>query len=214
MVNLPDGIPLPMSKLPLNKVGYPVPWFVAYIDGEPDFRVIRRDGIAIAYNNNLCWVCGESMGQGLQAFVIGPMCAVNRTSAEPPCHITCARWSAKACPFLAQPKMVRRDRGIDHALVAGTMIERNPGVTLVWPTRRGVFFPFGDGSGKPDGVLFNIGDPVRDPEWYGQGRAATREEVLTSIDTGVPILRGYCDNDDDLAVLGEQVAKAMLLVPA
>ena len=106
-IDMPGRIAL----LPRNKVGYPVPWFVATINGQPDFRVIRTDGIQIALKRGLCWVCGVPfLRQEDRAFTIGPMCAVNRVSAEPPSHRDCAVYSAMACPFLATPNMVRRDR--------------------------------------------------------------------------------------------------------
>src|SRR5712691_10615834 len=76
-----------ITRLPRNKVGYPVPWFAARIDGQPDFRVIRPGGIQIALRQKLCWTCGiPFLRQEDRAFVIGPMCAVNRVSAEPPSH--------------------------------------------------------------------------------------------------------------------------------
>ena len=107
-------IPMPprVAVLPVNKAGYPVPWFVdrdADVNGQPDFRYAdpRKLDRAIAYS--LCWVCGQRRGVHA-SFVIGPMCSVNRVSAEPPCHLDCAIYSARACPFVANRKMVRRDR--------------------------------------------------------------------------------------------------------
>jgi hypothetical protein len=35
------------------------------------------------------------------SFVVGPMCGINRNSAEPPSHKECAQWSARNCPFLS-----------------------------------------------------------------------------------------------------------------
>src|SRR5262245_13722710 len=101
----PDLPPLPdyMKSLKLDHRGYPVPWFVDWINGKPDFRVVRPDGPGIAHRKHLCWVCGKSRHTRLAAFVIGPMCAVNRISAEPPSHLECATFAATACPFLTHP---------------------------------------------------------------------------------------------------------------
>lgn len=33
-------LPRRMAELPTDHIGRPVPWFVAWIDGKPDFRVI------------------------------------------------------------------------------------------------------------------------------------------------------------------------------
>lgn len=211
MPEFPDWMPVGISKLPVNKVGYPIPWFV-HIDerGVPDFRIIRAHGLSTAVTQHLCWVCGELL-VGMQAFLIGPMCAVNHTSAEPPSHLACARWSALACPFLANPEQVRRDRGIDKHRVAGQMIERNPGVTLVWQVRQRDWQMFSDGNG---GVLFDIGEP-RATEWYARRRAATREEVIHSIDTGIPLLRDMAEQEgpDAMAELDRLYGRALELVP-
>src|SRR5882762_5069144 len=95
----PGMPPLPdrMKKLPLDSRGFPVPWFVAWMkdghpskrgDGDPDFRVIFPGAVAAAAKQDICWLCGEKLGVH-KAFVIGPMCAVTRTTSEPPCHLDC-----------------------------------------------------------------------------------------------------------------------------
>ena len=111
MTPVDPGIEMPsrIARLPTDR-GFPVPWFVAWIDGKPDFRVIAPGRVAEAVNKGKCWVCGGTLF-GTRAYVVGPMCAVNRTSAEPPSHRDCARYSAKACPFLSRPTMRRRDAG-------------------------------------------------------------------------------------------------------
>ena len=129
-----------------------------------------------------------------RTFVIGPMCAINRTSAEPPNHTACAVWSVKNCPFLTRPRMVRREDdelNVDKcaAFVAGEMIPRNPGVTLLWTTR--TYSIFRDPAGKP---LIEIGDPSA-VAWYREGRTATRAEVEESITTGLPFLLAACEKE-------------------
>lgn len=180
-----DLPPLPerMRGLPVDERGYPVPFFVAYIDGKPDFRVMDSAKYRDAIRFRKCWLCGGPLGR-FATFVAGPMCGVNRTSSEPPSHLECARYAACACPFLTRPKATRRDAGmpIEKKIVGGVSIDRNPGVALLWTSRS--FFMFGDGRG---GRLFNMGDPAS-VEWYAEGRPATREEVVTSIESGLPIL--------------------------
>lgn len=213
MTELREGLPpLPsrMWKLPVDARGYPVPWFVKWIDGKPDFRVADGEKMRQALYGGRCWVCGERVGK-YKTFVIGPMCAVNRVSSEPPCHLDCATFSAIACPFLKLPKAQRRDANIPEAAVnpAGEMIRRNPGVTLLWTTLS--YKLFNDGNG---GILFNIGDPV-DAAWYAESRKATRAEVLESINSGLPILREMAERQspDALYQLGKQTGDAMLLLP-
>lgn len=209
----PPREPTAIRGLPRDRHGRPVPWFV-HVDehGAPDFRVIRRGGIGEAMRRGLCWVCGTLRGREA-AFVIGPMCAVNRISAEPPSHRECAKYSADACPFLSVPAMKRRERGLpeDRVDPPGVAIMRNPGVACVWFSR-GVTV-----ERVPRGVLFNIGEPSR-VLWRAQGRAATRAEVLASIDSGYPLLQDACQRDRDpeqsLAMLDGQREVAMRYLPA
>lgn len=210
----PD-LPAFMRALPVDKRGYPVPWFVPWVDGVPIFPAMDPNKRRRAWGQRLCWVCGQKIGR-VQAFVIGPMCAVNRTSAEPPCHLQCARFSARNCPFLTNPAMKRvgdsyKGQALDLENAAGEMIARNPGVTLVWQTLKAGVFPDGKGS-----YLFNIGKP-HSVEWFAHGRAATRDEVTASISSGVPFLRDLAMQDDEpgaaLVELGERLHDAMQLVP-
>lgn len=208
-------MPAQIGRLPRNKAKYPVPWFVAFLDGVPDFRVIRPAGIQQALAQKLCWVCGlPFQRQEDRAFVIGPMCAVNRVSAEPPSHRDCAVYSATHCPFLTTPNMTRRERRMPEGAAnpAGTMIRRNPGVALVWMTGYKSWSVFDDGDG---GTLFNIGEP-KAALWFAHGREAARAEVLASIDSGLPILREMAEEEspDAVAELERMHERALELVPA
>ena len=211
-VRYPD-LPSRMRKLPVDHRGFPVPWFVAWIHGKPEFPVADGRKFEIARRDDRCWVCGGALGR-VRAFVIGPMCAVNRTSSEPPSHLECARFSARHCPFLTKPRMKRVNGDtVPHGtqVPAGTMISRNPGVTLVWTTLRYATWP--DGRG---GTLFDIGKP-HSVEWYREGREATRAEVEESISTGLPILEDMCRQDPDspgaFAELARRTEAAMKLLP-
>jgi hypothetical protein len=50
-------------------------------------------------------------------------------------------------------------------------------------------------------------------EWYREGRAATRAEILESIDSGMPILRAASEIDDSGEALDVQYKVAMRLLP-
>lgn len=208
--------PTRVLALPRDRRGYPVPWFVAWIDSgsgrEPDFRVIAPGKIDQAITRQLCWICGTRI-TGNYTFVIGPMCAVNRISAEPPSHRDCAIFAARACPFLARPGMRRRESNIpDEARnPAGIMIRRNPGVALVWVTKS--YRLVADGRG---GTLIEVGKPAA-TLWYAEGRPATRAEVMASIESGLPALREVATQSGepaDLALLDAQLDAALTLVPA
>ena len=100
-------MPASMRELRVDSRGYPVPWFVAWVDGQPIFPALDARKVMLAWKNRLCWVCGKPLAR-MSAFVIGPMCAINRISSEPPSHLYCARFSAIHCPFLSRPKMKRQ----------------------------------------------------------------------------------------------------------
>lgn len=213
-VEMPERV----AKLPTDDKGRPVPWFVAWTDGKPDFRCVDARKIPIAYTKHLCWICGEKLGRYL-AFTIGPMCAINHIASEPPSHKECAIYAAQACPFLTTPKMHRRTSDLPEGVTdpAGMILRRNPGVTLVWITES--FEPIAvprDNGGLP-GLLFVVGEPTM-LLWFCEGRPATREEILESINSGLPILREAANMDPEpeecLAALERQYQKTLQLVPS
>lgn len=206
-------LPARIARLPIHR-GYPVPWFVAWIDGEPDFRVIGENKIPNAHNHRMCWICGELLGSFL-AFTVGPMCAVNRISSEPPSHRECAEFAAIACPFLTRPHMVRREAGMPDGVkdAAGFGLKRNPGVAMVWVTKSYTV------KRVDNGVLFVMGDP-RSVECYAEGRKATPEEISRSVDTGIPLLMEGIEEEEPhrrekgIRVLNARIAEARRLLGA
>ncbi len=170
-----------------NRQGYVIPFFVADQSGaHPDFRAPGRD-----------------------AFVIGPMCAINRVSADPPSHQECAEYSVRVCPFLLRPQMRRREQGLPplEEATAGIALARNPGVALIWTTARWHL------EKVEGGWLFDfIGEPSA-VSWWSQGRPATRSEVLASVDSGMPQLRALCEDAQDHADLDGRYQRALALLP-
>jgi hypothetical protein len=189
---------------PISDTGYPVPWFVAWIDGKPDFRIADGEKRVRALRRDLCWLCGQTLGRH-KAFVLGPMCAINRTTVEPPCHRECAEYSIKACPFLTKPRMRRNDvdRPTEAVEPGGVMIMRNPGCTLLWMTRTYRIF-HADG-----GDLIKIGEP-NEIVAYAEGRLATRDELNASITSGLPLLAEAAAHDgpEGMSELNQRIAQA------
>lgn len=206
----PD-LPGKMRRLPVDHRGFPVPWFVAWVDGEPCFPVADGRKFNEALEKDLCWVCGGSLGR-LAAFVIGPMCVVNRTTSEPACHPECARFSARNCPFLTKPRMKRvGEENLPCGTVdgAGVPIKRNPGCAAVWITKhRGKPFATPDG-----GFLIDIGEPYS-VEWYANGTDADRATVIESIQSGVPLLLELVDGIESGMELMRRLAAAGDMLPA
>lgn len=205
-------IPEKMKRLPISAAGYPVPWFVATTPstGERDFRVADEEKMYMAVKRSLCWLCGQQLGVH-KAFVLGPMCSITRTISEPPCHLECAEYAVKACPFLTMPRM--RRNGVDlpeeHVPAAGLGLKRNPGACAVWVTLS--FKVFREGRG----ILFTVGDPEK-VTWFANGRTATRAEVEESIRTGMHHLEELAEAEGPEAEqeLAARVRVAEALLPA
>ena len=190
----PVPIPQKMKHLPIDpKWNLPIPWFVAWIDGKPHFPVVDGAKWMRAVTHDLCWICGKSLTNN-PVFVIGPMCGVNRVSAEPPCHLCCAVYAAQACPFLSTPGMKRMDvSGLGAVEAAGFGLKRNPGCCGVSITTSYEIF------NAHNGPLIRIGEPIH-VNWFAEGRSATREEIQASITSGLPSLMEMAEQDGPEAV--------------
>lgn len=201
-------MPPEIAGLPRDKRGYPIPAFVEYVKGEPDFRIMKLRHLIRCIKQNVCWICGMKMGKR-KWFTIGPMCCINRVSAEPPSHRLCAQFAVKNCPFLARPMAKRNERDMDElgAVQAGIGIDRNPGVAAIWETRDYKLFQAGDGW------LFEIGEP-KNVSFWREGRTATRTEILESVRTGLPFLQEAAETDGEpgLRALVEQTNRFRALV--
>jgi hypothetical protein len=206
--NLP-AMPERIRRLRISSKGYPAPYFVADVDGVPDFRVVDPVKLYKAVEEHRCWICGDELGVNL-TFTIGPMFAINRASAEPPSHKECAEWSARVCPFLLMPKTVRRDANLPDQTTqpAGIMVERNPGVTLLWTTKK--YKPVRAGNG----VLLRIGEP-HDTTWYAEGRLATHEQVMEAMESEVTMLGEMAQQEgqESMEALVDMYIKALTFVP-
>lgn len=208
-----EPFPRRLAKLPIDARGYPVPFFVAWIDGRPDHRVQDREKFVQAISARLCWICGEPLGRYL-AFPIGPMCAINRVTSEPPAHRECAEWSIRNCPFLSNPRQVRRleDHAPEVGPAPGHGLMRNPGVICLWITRGYEVFRAHAGE---HGALITVGEP-EEVTWWTDGRAATRAEVEESIAGGLPNLTAIARLEGPYALeaLGQAVQRAQRYLPA
>jgi hypothetical protein len=182
-----DLPPLPknISRLRVDPDrGYPVPWFVKWIEGKPEFRLADRQKLFVAVRTYRCWICGRAMKRNRPvAFVGGPIMAINRTSSEPPSHRDCAIFAAQACPFLAKPNMIRRVDGLPPETEAqpGTLIKRNAGIVLIWMTTDHKVLKF------EDGFLFHTGAPTEILA-YREARIADQAELRDALDEALPLM--------------------------
>jgi hypothetical protein len=206
----PDLPPVPnkLRQLPIQR-GYPVPWFVAEVNGVYDFRIADSDKLALAIEENRCWLCGSKLGSHV-VFTIGLMCSINRISAEPPSHLECAEFGVKACPFLNQTQAKRRENDLPDMLAEppGVFLQRQPEVILTWVTKKYSFF---EDNG---GILFNLGNPYS-VKWWHEGRKATKEEIMAAFELGYPSLHEMAVSEGQIAVweIESGYKKALELIP-
>ncbi|MEW2568407.1 hypothetical protein [Streptomyces sp. NPDC047070] len=172
-------LPGRLARLPRDRHGRLVPWFVGYVDGVPDHRVIRPGGVPEAVRFRLCFLCGGQLG-AYSSFVVGPMCVINRVAAEPPAHRTCAEYAVQACPFLITPNMRRRPDLPEGSIEPEGMQKNNPGTGVVWTTR--------SWEQMRQRQLITFGDPT-EVTWWTEGRRATRDEASTALAEGLGRLR-------------------------
>lgn len=211
MTYRPGLPPLPqrMRALPLSDKGYPVPYFVAHVDGAYNFLVADARKQVICLQQNRCWICGQTLGV-FKVFVVGPMAALNRISSEPPSHLECAEYAVAACPFLLYPKAKRRELegSVQSVAPPGVLMEHNPGVMLLWTTKKHepLF-----GSRQPG--LIQLGDPTT-ATWYSAGHKASRQQAEAALAFAKGELAKHCDDDPrQLAMLDERVERLRKLLP-
>lgn len=204
---LPE-LPARVKKLPIDARGYPIPWFVAEVDGVRDFRMADGAKRVRAANHRLCWLCGEKMGRYL-AFVIGPMCAVNRNTSEPACHRDCALFAVQSCPFLMRPAAQYRTANMpEGGINLPHGLGGNPGASCIWITE--TFKPYRTG----DSWLIRIGEPI-EVLWWAEGKPASRQAILDSFDRRLPLLRDMAkeQSPEAEAELQGYIDRTMALLP-
>lgn len=206
------AMPVRIAALPRDDRGYPVPAFVQWRDGKPDFRLFRVEFLKQCLNDDLCWVCGQKFPGRVRTFAIGPMCCINRTTAEPPSHLTCAQYSAAVCPFLVLPRMHRLPTDdIPDKQNAGVMVPGNPGMCVLWSCY--TYHVWRPDPSKP-GVLLTVGDPVA-VNWMTEGRPATRKEAQIAMTAGLDRLMPSAKAEGQKAVdeLQKMFMRAVAILP-
>lgn len=105
-------IPPFMAHLARDERGYPIPYFVAIVNGKPDFRLLDAAKQKICAEHRKCAICGEKLIKGVYYFISGPLGAKNQVSTDPPMHRECAEFSMQVCPHLHFEKATRRDNNL------------------------------------------------------------------------------------------------------
>jgi hypothetical protein len=215
-------LPMHMRDLRRDVRGYVVPFFVAWIhegkevrpgNGRPDFRIVSSKAYEDCVKSGVCWLCGKPLGS-YKSYTIGPMCVINRTTSEPPSHLACAMYAVKVCPFMLNPNRSRNEAGMPPLQdnVPGIALSRNPGVMAIWvATGKGHTY-MNDGQ---DGILLRLKPDPFHVHWCREGRNATREEAVGSINSGLPFLEKIAREEGEGAYreLARLVKEALPLLP-
>jgi hypothetical protein len=209
-----DYLPARIKRLPLDPRGYPVPWFVHWQDGAPDFRIIGAGKMRDAIEQDLCWICGGKLLNVL-AFTVGPMCVINMISGEPPAHLECAGFAAKSCPFLTRPLAKRNERDLPAAMVMHpSHVSDNPEACAIVRSHRST--PVQTDPADPGQLVFDMGNPTH-VEWFAGGAKADRPTVLAALARGAERLKTVAltdhDPDEALRVLGHMYGNALRWAP-
>lgn len=125
-------IPSFLKHLKINDKGYPIPFFVAYVDGKPDFRLLDPKKQHYCIHQKLCAICGKKLFKDSYYFISGPIGYTNGVSTDPAMHRECAEYSINVCPHLHFEKSERRDKGIEHLKnEQDCMLEQKPPMILL-----------------------------------------------------------------------------------
>jgi len=206
-----EGIcPTRMRARPIDERGYSIPYFVGYVNGKPDFRCADQAKFAACVKFKKCWLCGEKLGVH-HTFVIGPMCVVNRVTSEPPCHLECATYAMKGCPFLklpnAQYRLANRPEG--YVEPAGVGLTHNPTACALYTCREWHLVKVSNG------YLLQLGEPSNVEFWH-RAQLATRGQVIDAMNIGLPKLAEVAreEGPDSLAELRRMLHVAQAYLPA
>jgi hypothetical protein len=200
LLTLRESVAMParIAALPRDHRGFPVPYFVQWQNGEPVFPAFDPVRFKRCVERQFCWVCGQPLGR-MMAFTIGPMCVINRVTAEPPAHAECAHYSVQVCPFLTTPKMGRvpahkvHDDGVQAP--GGIMVPGNPGGAVVWICRTYRV------EQTATGPIIRIGDPIGGVEWWIRGQRAAPDAAAALFDSAARRLRLLALEHDGLEAL-------------
>jgi hypothetical protein len=115
-------IPKELLHLPVDERGYVIPFFVTYVDGKPDFRLldIRKQNKCIT--KRLCPVCGRKLPKDSMFFIGGIKTFTNRVCTDPGMHRVCAEYSLMTCPHMYLEKAQRREKGLEGLQVINTKL--------------------------------------------------------------------------------------------
>lgn len=127
-------IPKELSHLKIDPRGYPIPYFVSWIEGKPEFRFLDHKRQEMIIAKGVCHICGKKLNKDYNYVISGPVGYQNRISSDAAMHRICAEFSLRACPHLYLQKAERRENDELGKMVAAApsvVIKDKPPVLLL-----------------------------------------------------------------------------------
>ena len=101
-------VPKLMQDLQIDERGYPIPYFVPFVNGKPNFKYQDAKKKEICRKYMKCHICGNRLFDKSFWFICGPLGYLNHVSSDEAMHEDCARFSMKYCPHLVNLKAERK----------------------------------------------------------------------------------------------------------
>ncbi len=144
--------------------GYPIPYFVKWYNGKPDFRVADGAKQFVCAKRRVCWVCGSKLDHHV-AFIGGPIsCTQSYAFSDGPMHRECAEYALIVCPYLAIPASKYRDANLPDC------VELPPGALEEKPERFGLLVTTSYvAAHHGDGLVF-VANSFTELTWWKEGK--------------------------------------------
>jgi hypothetical protein len=101
-------IPESLSHLKVDHRGYPIPFFVPIVNGEPNFKFADQKKQILCIDKGLCHICGIKLIKGVYYFISGPLGLKNKVVTDPAMHKHCAEFALAVCPHMFFEKAERK----------------------------------------------------------------------------------------------------------
>lgn len=120
------GLPIPVMNMPVGELD----------PSQADFTAINAVSVYTAATNNLCGICGNTLGYWF-AFIGGPKSYEHRSYVDPPFCLDCAEASLRLCPHMAIPRHKRapEHRLAEDAHTPAGFVEAKPEAIVMGITR-------------------------------------------------------------------------------
>jgi len=104
-------IPNFLKHLKVDKRGYPIPFFVPWKNGQPDFMYQDAEKQKLTTEKHLCHICGKKLHKDYHYFISGIHGLTNQVASDAAMHRECAEYSLQVCPHMLYQKAERQTSG-------------------------------------------------------------------------------------------------------